>query len=82
MLVNKSGVCITIVQIWFGITNEKIKSVFGWVICPPHVGTSVSVFSYLDDNFIKCQMIFTKCGVCIDIMEIKAQLFKANDVVS
>ena len=29
-----------------------------------------SVFSYLDDNFSKYQWIFTKLGVCIDIVEI------------
>ena len=28
-----------------------------------------SVFSFHDDNFSKCQWIFTKLGVCIDIME-------------
>ena len=29
-----------------------------------------SVFSFPDDNFSKCQWIFTKLGVCIDIVEI------------
>ena len=27
------------------------------------------VFSFLDDNFSKYQWIFTKLGVCIDIVE-------------
>ena len=30
----------------------------------------MSVFSFSDDNFSKCQWNFTKLGVCIDIMEI------------
>ena len=29
-----------------------------------------SVFLFPDDNFSKCQWIFTKLGVCIDIVEI------------
>ena len=29
----------------------------------------MSVFSFLDDNFSKYQWIFTKLGVCIDIVE-------------
>ena len=30
-----------------------------------------SVFSFLDDNLSKYQWIFTKLGVCIDIVEIR-----------
>ena len=29
----------------------------------------MSIFSFLDDNFSKYQWIFTKLGVCIDILE-------------
>ena len=29
-----------------------------------------SIFSFLDDNLSKCQWIFTKLGICIDIVEI------------
>ena len=29
-----------------------------------------SLFSFLDDNFSKYQWIFTKLGMCIDIVEI------------
>ena len=29
-----------------------------------------SVFSFLDDNLSKCQWIFTKLGMCIDIVAI------------
>ena len=29
-----------------------------------------SIFSFLDDNLSKCQCIFTKLGLCIDIVEI------------
>ena len=37
----------------------------------------ISEFSFLDDNFNKCQWIFTKLGVCIDIVKI---WFKMADV--
>ena len=30
----------------------------------------MSLFLFLDDNLSKYQSIFTKCGMCIDIMEI------------
>ena len=30
----------------------------------------LSTFSFPDDNFSKCQWIFTKSGVCIDIVKI------------
>ena len=30
----------------------------------------ISMFSFLDDNLSKCQWIFTKLGMCIDIVEI------------
>ena len=29
-----------------------------------------SVFSFPDDNFSKCHWIFTKHGMCIDVVEI------------
>ena len=32
--------------------------------------SDTSVFLFLDDNFSKYQRIFTKLGVCIDIVEI------------
>ena len=43
---------------------------------------SAEFLLFLDDNLSKCQWIFTKLGMCVNIMEIWAQLFKANDVVS
>ena len=30
----------------------------------------ISVFSFPDDNLSKCQRIFIKLGMCIDIVEI------------
>ena len=32
----KLGMCIDIVEIWFGIANEQISSNFDGVICPRH----------------------------------------------
>ena len=34
------------------------------------LSTCPSVVSFLDDKFSKCQWIFTKLGMCIDIVEI------------
>ena len=31
---------------------------------------NMSIFSFLDDNFNKYQWIFTKLGMCIDILDI------------
>ena len=33
----KFGVCIDIVETWFGITDGQISSIFDRVICPRHV---------------------------------------------
>ena len=32
----KLGMCIDIVEIWFGIANGQISSIFDGVICPRH----------------------------------------------
>ena len=49
----KLGMCIDIVEIWFGIANGQNSSNFEGVICEtcPYV---------LDDNWSKCQGILTK----------------------
>ena len=62
----KLGMCIDIVEIWFGIGNGAnfVKN-FDGVICPRH-----AQFSFLDDNLSKIQWIFTKLGMCTDIVEI------------
>ena len=33
-ILTKHGTCIDIVEIWFGIANGKISSIFDGVICP------------------------------------------------
>ena len=38
----KLGMCIDIVEIWFGIANGQISSNFYGVICPRHAHTFVS----------------------------------------
>ena len=57
------GMCIDIVEIWFGIADGQISSILDRVTCP-------SDFSFPDDNLSKYQWIFTKLGMCIDIVEI------------
>ena len=39
------------------------SSVCLYVVCP-------SVFSFRDDNLSTCEWVFTKLGMCIDIVEI------------
>ena len=38
----KLGMCIDIVEIWFGIANGQISSIFDGVICPRHAHIFVS----------------------------------------
>ena len=38
----KLGMCIDIVEIWFGIANGQISSIFDRVICPRHAHIFVS----------------------------------------
>ena len=62
----KLGMCIDIVEIWFGIANGQILSMFDGVICPRHAH-----IWFWDDNLSKHQWIFTKLGVhwyCEDLV--------------
>ena len=38
----KLGMCIDIVEIWFGIANGQISSLFDRIICPRHAHIFVS----------------------------------------
>ena len=64
-ILTKLGICIDIVEIWFGIGNGQILSIFDRVIA-----RNTDIFSFLDDNLSKDDWIFTKLGLCIDIEEI------------
>ena len=55
----KLGMCIDIVETWFGIAIVKILSIFDRVM---------SIFLLSANNLSKCQWIFTKLGSCIDIV--------------
>ena len=64
--------CIDIVEIWFGIASGQISSIFTELsIC------DTSVFSF-PNNFSKYQWIWTKRGVCIDIVNFALGLLWAN----
>ena len=65
LIFTKLGVCIDVVEIYFGIANGQILSIFDRVICPRH-----ALFSFPEDNLSKCQGILIKLGTCIDIKEI------------
>ena len=58
----KLGLCIDIVEIWFGIANEQISSNFDGVLYPRHA--HIFVFHMITS---KCQGILTKFGTCIDM---------------
>ena len=55
MIVTKLGMCIDIVEIWFGIANGQISSNFDGVIRPGHAH-----FLFPGGNFWKYQGILTK----------------------
>ena len=42
LIFTKLGMCIDIVEVWFGISNGQILSNFYGVICPRHVHIFVS----------------------------------------
>ena len=50
----KLGMCIDIMEIWFGMANGQI----------------LTELSARDNNLSKCQGILTKFGTCIDMKEI------------
>ena len=56
---------IDIVEIWFGIANGQILTIFDRVSCPRHM-----LFSFQGSNLSQSQWIFTKPHICIDIVEI------------
>ena len=58
--------CIDMVEIWFGIANGQISS----ISLQSYLSVTCLIFSFLDNNLSKYQWIFTKLGVCIDIVEI------------
>ena len=64
-ILTKVGICIDIVEIWFGIASGKFRQ-----FLPELSAHHMSISSFLVDNLSKYQWIFTKLGMCIDIIEI------------
>ena len=60
-----NGVCLDIVEIWFGIANGQFLQ-----IVIELSARDTPIFSFPDDNLSKRQRIFTKLGICLDIVEI------------
>ena len=56
----KLGMCIDIVEIWFGIASGQISL----------SAQDTPIFSFPDNNLSKCNGILTKLGTCIDMKEI------------
>ena len=44
LIFTKLGMCIDIVEIWFGIDNGQISSIFDRFICPPHDSGGILLF--------------------------------------
>ena len=63
----KFGMCIDIVEIWFGIVNGQISSNLIELSA-----LNMTIFCFPDDTckLSTCQGILTKLGTCIDIKEI------------
>ena len=74
----KLGVCIDIVEIWFENSDGRISSIFGSYL----PATRPLLFPYDNlSNLSKCQWIFTKLGMCIDIVEIWLGITCTSDAV-
>ena len=58
----KLGMCIDIVEIWFGIANGQIFTELS--------ARDTPIFSFPDDNLSKYLGILTKLAMCIDLKEI------------
>ena len=58
----KLGMCIDMMEIWFGIANGQILTGYLPETCP--------YFRFLDNNLSKYQGILNKLGTCIDMKEI------------
>ena len=56
---------IDTVEIWFWIANWQILLIFADLSA-----RHTSIFSFLKVNLSEYQWIFTKLGMCIDILEI------------
>ena len=61
----KLGMFIDIVEIWFGIANGQISSIFKELSA-----RDTPIFSFPDDNLSKSQEILTKLAIFIDIKKI------------
>ena len=61
----KFGMCIDIVEIWFGLLMGKFRQILMVLSA-----RDTPIFSFPNDNMSKHQWIFTKLCVCIDIVEI------------
>ena len=57
-ILTKLGTCIDIKEIWFGIANGQISSMFDRVICPRHVNGVVLQF-----NALIIFVMFTQEGI-------------------
>ena len=42
LIFTKLGMCIDIVEIWFGLANGKLSFIFDRIICPPHIRIFIS----------------------------------------
>ena len=58
----KFGMCIDIVEIWFGIANGRILTELS--------ARDMPIFLFQDNNLSKCQGILNKLSTCINMKEI------------
>ena len=65
MIFTKFGMCIDIVEIWFGIANGQICQILTELSA-----RDTPIFSFPDDNVCKCQEFLTNFDTCIDIKEV------------
>ena len=67
------GMHVDIKEIWFGIANGQISLIFDKLSA-----CNTSEISFTNNNLSKYQWIFTKLGMCIDIVQSCLEFLMGN----
>ena len=74
----KLGICIDIVEIWFGIANGQITSAFDRVVCPPYDNGGVLTFHILFVLTLSSDSCISKRTKCHQIYSMLCFSFSFN----
>ena len=56
-ILTKLGTCINMKEIWFGIANGQISSMFDRVICPRHDNSGILQFNFFNFYYLKVKEV-------------------------